>query len=149
VPGGALRPEKILRRCGALQLRPASLDVLYVALYIRSLCLFDGQMTMAETKTLTHLYLEPSTKVALQSKAKAAGVSLAEEARRAIDAWLNAGASKHDAVSTTNGADGTQQLGRVAQQLATTADRFDALLSQMETKPKIKAPRAQNKSSGA
>ena len=44
---------------------------------------------------LTQVYLEPSQKRALQAKARAHGTKLAEEVRRAVDAYL-AGVSPED-----------------------------------------------------
>ena len=44
---------------------------------------------------LTQVYLEPSQKKALQAKARAHGTKLAEEVRRAVDAYL-AGVSPED-----------------------------------------------------
>jgi hypothetical protein len=40
------------------------------------------------TMELTQVYLEPSQKKALQAKARAHGTKLAEEVRRAVDAYL-------------------------------------------------------------
>lgn len=73
---------------------------------------------------LTQVYLEPSQKRALQAKARANGTKVAEEVRRAIDAYL-AGLSP-DELRLLD--DGTRRAERHLTEMARDLDRINARL---------------------
>ena len=73
---------------------------------------------------LTQIYLEREQKKALQAKAKANGTKVAEEVRRAVDAYL-AGISPADLHSLD---EGTRQAQRHLAEMATELDRVNAKL---------------------
>ena len=75
---------------------------------------------------LTQVYLEPSQKKALQAKARAHGTKLAEEVRRAVDAYL-AGVSPEDLSLLDAGSrKAARHLGEMVEEL----DRINARLDE-------------------
>ena len=76
------------------------------------------------TLQLTQVYLEREQKKALQARAKARGTKVAEEVRRAVDAYL-AGVSPEDLVLLDAG---TRRAGRHLADMATELDRVNARL---------------------
>ena len=73
---------------------------------------------------LTQVYLEPSQKKALQAKARAHGTKLAEEVRRAVDAYL-AGVSPED-LSLLDA--GSRKAARHLAEMSDELDRINARL---------------------
>ena len=76
------------------------------------------------TLRLTPVYLEREQKKALQARAKARGTKVAEEVRRAVDAYL-AGVSPEDLVLLDAG---TRRAGRHLAEMAAELDRVNARL---------------------
>jgi hypothetical protein len=76
------------------------------------------------TLQLTQIYLERDQKKGLQAKAKANGTKVAEEVRRAVDAYL-AGISPED-LSLLD--EGTRKAQRHLAEMATELDRVNAKL---------------------
>jgi hypothetical protein len=76
------------------------------------------------TLQLTQVYLEREQKRALQARAKARGTKVAEEVRRAVDAYL-AGVSPEDLVLLDAG---TRRAGRHLADMVTELDRVNARL---------------------
>ena len=76
------------------------------------------------TLQLTQVYLEREQKKALQARAKARGTKVAEEVRRAVDAYL-AGVSPEDLVLLDAG---TRRAGRHLAEMAAELDRVNARL---------------------
>ena len=76
------------------------------------------------TLQLTQIYLERNQKKGLQAKAKANGTKVAEEVRRAVDAYL-AGISPEDLRSLD---EGTRKAQRHLAEMATELDRVNAKL---------------------
>ncbi|HJU20921.1 MAG TPA: hypothetical protein VJ891_00300 [Casimicrobiaceae bacterium] len=92
---------------------------------------------------LTQVYLEPGQKRALQAKAKANGTKVAEEVRRAVDAYL-AGLSP-DELRLLD--EGTRKAERHLKEMVHDLDRINARLdgafAQLRRKRgKAKAPRS-------
>jgi len=75
---------------------------------------------------LTQVYLEPSQKKALQAKARAHGTKLAEEVRRAVDAYL-AGVSPED-LSLLEA--GSRKAARHLVEMSEELDRINARLDE-------------------
>ena len=80
---------------------------------------------------LTQIYLEPAQKKALQAKARAHGTKVAEEVRRAVDAYL-AGISP-DQLELLDAATRTaeRQLGQMVQELDLINQRLDRAFAQL------------------
>lgn len=76
------------------------------------------------TLQLTQIYLERNQKKGLQAKAKANGTKVAEEVRRAVDAYL-AGISPEDLRSLD---EGTRKAQRHFAEMAIELDRVNAKL---------------------
>jgi len=76
------------------------------------------------TMELTQVYLEREQKKGLQAKAKANGTKLAEEVRRAVDAYL-AGISPEDLRLLD---EGTRKAERNLKEMAADLDRINARL---------------------
>ena len=76
------------------------------------------------TLQLTQIYLERDQKKALQAIAKANGTKVAEEVRRAVDAYL-AGISPEDLCLLD---EGTRKAQRHLAEMATELDRVNAKL---------------------
>jgi len=76
------------------------------------------------TLQLTQIYLERDQKKGLQAKAKANGTKVAEEVRRAVDAYL-AGISPEDLRLLD---EGTRKAQRHLAEMATELDRVNAKL---------------------
>ena len=76
------------------------------------------------TLQLTQIYLERNQKKGLQAKAKANGTKVAEEVRRAVDAYL-AGISPEDLRLLD---EGTRKAQRHLAEMATELDRVNAKL---------------------
>src|SRR5487761_2240241 len=74
------------------------------------------------TLQLTQVYLERAQKKALQARAKARGTKVAEEVRRAVDAYL-AGVSPEDLALLDAG---TRRAGRHLAEMAADLDRVNA-----------------------
>ena len=75
---------------------------------------------------LTQVYLEPSQKKALQAKARAHGTKLAEEVRRAVDAYL-AGVSPED-LSLLD--EGSRKAARHLVEMSEELDQINARLDE-------------------
>ena len=75
---------------------------------------------------LTQVYLEPSQKKALQAKARAHGTGLAEEVRRAVDAYL-AGVSPED-LSLLDA--GSRKAAKHLVEMSEELDRINARLDE-------------------
>ena len=75
---------------------------------------------------LTQVYLEPSQKKALQAKARAHGTKLAEEVRRAVDAYL-AGVSPED-LSLLDA--GSRKAAKHLVEMSEELDRINARLDE-------------------
>ena len=88
------------------------------------------------TMELTQVYLEREQKKGLQAKAKANGTKLAEEVRRAVDAYL-AGISPEDLRLLD---EGTRKAERNLKEMAADLDRInarlDAAFAQLSRKPR-------------
>ena len=84
---------------------------------------------------LTQVYLERDQKKGLQAKAKANGTKVAEEVRRAVDAYLS-GISPEDLRLLD---DGTRRAERNLAEMASDLDRLNATLDaaflQLHRKP--------------
>jgi hypothetical protein len=80
---------------------------------------------------LTQIYLEPTQKKALQAKARAHGTKVAEEVRRAVDAYL-AGISP-DQLDLLDAATRTaeRQLKEMVQELDLINERLDRAFAQL------------------
>jgi plasmid stability protein len=80
---------------------------------------------------LTQVYLEPGQKKALQAKARAHGTKVAEEVRRAVDAYL-AGISP-DQLDLLDAATRTaeRQLKEMVQELDLINERLDRAFAQL------------------
>jgi hypothetical protein len=100
---------------------------------------------------LTQIYLARDQKKALQAKARANGTKVAEEVRRAVDAYL-AGISREDLGLLD---EGTRKAARHLTDMAVELDsinaRLDAAFAQLSTKrggsdPKHKPAAARNQS---
>ena len=78
------------------------------------------------TMQLTQIYLERDQKKALQARAKANGTKVAEEVRRAVDAYL-AGIGPADLQLLDSG------TRKAAQQLAEMADELDRINARLDT----------------
>jgi guanylate kinase len=76
------------------------------------------------TMQLTQVYLEPQQKKALQARARANGTKVAEEIRRAIDAYL-AGISAEELRLLD---EGTRKAERHLGEMAAELDRINAQL---------------------
>lgn len=76
------------------------------------------------TMELTQVYLEREQKKALQQRAKANGTKVAEEVRRAVDAYL-AGISPDDLLLLDAG---TRKAERHLKEMASDLDRINARL---------------------
>ena len=76
------------------------------------------------TLQLTQVYLDCEQKRALQARAKARGTKVAEEVRRAVDAYL-AGVSPEDLALLDAG---TRRAGRHLAEMAADLDRVNARL---------------------
>ncbi|MBU6485491.1 MAG: hypothetical protein KGL70_03700 [Betaproteobacteria bacterium] len=76
------------------------------------------------TLQLTQVYLERAQKKALQARAKARGTKVAEEVRRAVDAYL-AGVSPDELALLDAG---TRRAGRHLAEMAANLDRVNARL---------------------
>jgi hypothetical protein len=76
------------------------------------------------TMELTQIYLAPAQKKALQAKAKANGTKVAEEVRRAVDAYLS-GISPEDLHLLDAG---TRKAQRHFGEMAADLDRLNATL---------------------
>jgi hypothetical protein len=74
---------------------------------------------------LTHVYLEPCQKKALQAKARAHGTKLAEEVRRAVEAYL-AGVSPDDSSPHYAGS------GKVARHLAEMSEELERVNARLD-----------------
>ena len=88
------------------------------------------------TMELTQVYLEREQKKGLQAKAKANGTKLAEEVRRAVDAYL-AGISPEDLRLLD---EGTRKAERNLKEMAADLDRInarlDAAFAQLSRRPR-------------
>jgi hypothetical protein len=83
------------------------------------------------TMELTQVYLERSQKKRLQEKAKANGTRVAEEVRRAVDAYL-AGVSPEELHALDVGTQRAElNLREMADELATINTRLDAAYAQL------------------
>ena len=84
------------------------------------------------TLQLTQVYLEPRQKVALQRRAKAKGTKVAEEIRKAIDAYLAGVTAEElellDAATRT----AKVQLDEMVAELEGVNRRVDAALDEMD-----------------
>jgi hypothetical protein len=84
------------------------------------------------TLQLTQVYLEPRQKAALQKRAKAKGTKVAEEIRKAVDAYLAGVTSEElellDAATRT----AKVQLDEMAAELDGVNRRVDAALAEMD-----------------
>ena len=76
------------------------------------------------TMKLAQVYLEPGQKKGLQAKAKANGTKVAEEVRRAVDAYLS-GISPEDLRLLD---EGTRKAQRHLAEMANELDRVNAAL---------------------
>ena len=94
------------------------------------------------TMELTQVYLEREQKKALQQRAKANGTKVAEEVRRAVDAYL-AGISP-DELRLLD--EGTRKAERHLKEMAAELDRvnarLDAAIGQLSRKPKTRHRKA-------
>lgn len=81
---------------------------------------------MSTAKSLTHLYLEHDQKSALKALADRNGVSLAEEARKAIDAWL-ASQGLTPSPSTYE-----QDVKKTVELLTNANNRLDAVMARID-----------------
>jgi len=80
---------------------------------------------------LTQVYLEPAQKKALQAKARAHGTKLAEEVRRAVDAYL-AGMSPEELRLLDEGSRrAARHLSEMSQELDRINARLDEAFSQL------------------
>ena len=90
------------------------------------------------TMQLTQVYLEREQKKALQAKAKANGTKVAEEVRRAVDAYL-AGISPEELQMLDVGTRKAERdLREMAEELIRINDRLDATFVQL-SQPRKKA----------
>ena len=84
---------------------------------------------------LTQVYLEPGQKKALQAKARAHGTKVAEEVRRAVDAYLAGISPEHlqllDAATRT----AERHLNEMAQELDLINGRLDRAFAQLSRQP--------------
>jgi hypothetical protein len=84
------------------------------------------------TLQLTQVYLEPRQKAALQKRAKAKGTKVAEEIRKAVDAYLAGVTAEElellDAATRT----AKVQLDEMAAELEGVNRRVDAALDEMD-----------------
>jgi hypothetical protein len=88
------------------------------------------------TLELTQIYLEREQKRALQAKAKANGTKVAEEVRRAVDAYL-AGIAPEDLRLLDAGTRKAQQhLKEMADELDRINAKLDATFAQLARKPR-------------
>ena len=84
------------------------------------------------TLQLTQVYLERDQKKGLQARAKANGTKVAEEVRRAVDAYL-AGISPGDLALLDTGTRKAQQhLAEMADELDRVNARLDAAFAQLD-----------------
>jgi guanylate kinase len=84
------------------------------------------------TLQLTQVYLEPRQKAALQKRAKAKGTKVAEEIRKAVDAYL-AGLTAEELELLDAGTRAAKvQLDGMATELEGVNRRVDAALEQMD-----------------
>jgi len=91
------------------------------------------------TMELTQVYLEREQKKGLQAKAKANGTKLAEEVRRAVDAYLS-GISPEDLRLLD---EGSRRMAKHLDEMASELDRVNAKLdaSFAQLSRKLRAPR--------
>jgi hypothetical protein len=82
------------------------------------------EQAVMPTLQLTQVYLEREQKKGLQARAKANGTKVAEEVRRAVDAYL-AGISPEDLRLLD---EGTRKAQRHLSEMATDLDRVNAKL---------------------
>lgn len=87
---------------------------------------------------LTQIYLEPHQKKALQARASARGSKVAEEVRRAVDAYL-AGISFDDLQLLE---EGTRKAERHLMEMVDELDRINARLDAASTQLSHEAPRS-------
>lgn len=84
---------------------------------------------------LTQVYLEPGQKKALQAKARAHGTRVAEEVRRAVDAYLAGISPEHlqllDAATRT----AERHLKEMVQELDLINGRLDRAFAQLSRRP--------------
>jgi hypothetical protein len=86
------------------------------------------------TLQLTQIYLEREQKRGLQARAKANGTKVAEEVRRAVDAYLS-GIGPEDLQLLDAGTQkAAQQLGEMAQELDRINRRLDAAFAELARK---------------
>jgi len=84
---------------------------------------------------LTQVYLEPAQKKALQAKARAHGTKLAEEVRRAVDAYL-AGMSPEELRLLDEGSRrAARHLSEMSQELDRINARLDEAFGQLSGRP--------------
>ena len=84
---------------------------------------------------LTQVYLEPAQKKALQAKARAHGTKLAEEVRRAVDAYL-AGMSPEELRLLDEGSRrAARHLSEMSRELDRINARLDEAFSQLSGRP--------------
>lgn len=92
------------------------------------------------TMELTQVYLEPGQKKALQARAKAHGTKVAEEVRRAVDAYL-AGVAPEDLQLLDEGTRRAERhLKEMAQELDVINGKLDRAFAQLSHVAK-KAPK--------
>ncbi len=99
----------------------------------------DDEGTSMPTMELTQVYLEPGQKKALRQRAKTNGSTLAQEARRAIDAYL-AGVSPHE-LDVLDGAtrEAQKNLEAMAADLERVNSKLDAIFAEMGKNPTRRA----------
>ena len=84
------------------------------------------------TLQLTQVYLEPRQKVALQRRAKAKGTKVAEEIRKAIDAYLAGVPAEELELLDAATRAAKQDLDQMAADLERVNRRVDATLAEMD-----------------
>ena len=86
------------------------------------------------TLQLTQIYLEREQKKGLQARAKANGTKVAEEVRRAVDAYLSGIGPEDLRLLDAGTRKAAQQLAEMAQELDRINNRLDAAFAELSHK---------------
>ena len=81
---------------------------------------------------LTQVYLEPAQKAGLQRKAKARGTKVAEEVRKAVDAYLAGVSAEELELLDAATAEAGKHLAAMAAELGRVNARLDSTFAELE-----------------
>lgn len=88
--------------------------------------------TVMPTLQLTQVYLERAQKKGLQARAKANGTKVAEEVRRAVDAYLSGILPEHLRLLDEGTRKAERHLAEMASELDRVNARLDAAFAQLD-----------------